>query len=665
VSLARYGRWSGGPDPLAAPADVRAAIDALGERMLAGESASAALHDVLQSGLEGQRGLRELREALLRRRRELQRSGTLDGTLQEVRRLLAKAVDLERAQLDTDPSPQARWAQTELDLLPDNTAQAVQELAQRQWHCAEAESTYQQIRELLAREAMTQQFPGFGRRPPGDAAESGQTPAGDPRDQLKDFLADLNRLLGAHARGEDTREQFAEFMARHGDMFDSDPQDVDELIDELARRAAAAARLMASLTPQQRAELQQLMDDMLSDLDLAAEMSALNDTLRGLRPGYDWSGRQRMSGEQGLSFGDGTAALAEIAELDDLERSLTMRPIGSTLDDVDVEAVERQLGPAAAREVRRLQELDAELRRQGWLHGEADELELSPKALRRMGQSALARVLADLESSTRGSHDDRRTGSAGELIGSSRPWLFGDEQPLDVVQTVRNAVLRTAGAPAAAAGERARGSIALNVEDFVVAETEHRSGAAVALCFDLSWSMYAQDRWAAMKQTALALDHLIATKYPQDVLQLIGFGLEAQVMSRAELAAVQPSGVPGTNLAQALRLARVHLRRHPRAEPVLLVITDGEPTAHTLDNGRPYFAWPTTTATVRATVHEVDECTRHGIVINTFMLGDDPGLHRFIEAMARRGGGRVFAPHPERLGEFVVRDYLRSRRSRR
>ncbi len=663
MSRSRYGRWTGGPDPLAPPVDVRAAMDALGDRMLHGERASDALHAVLQRGLPGQRGLRELRDALSRRRRELQRSGTLDGTLQEVRRLLDSALEQERASLAGDPSDAARWSETELDLLPDNLAHAVQELADRQWHSEAAEATYQQIRELLRREAMSQQFPGFGRPPregqdgEGGNAGRGQQGSSGSNEQLKDFLADLNRLLGAHARGEDTTEQFEQFMAKHGEMFDSDPKNVDELIDELARRAAAGARFMASLSPEQREQLQQLMDDMLSDLDLAAEMSALNDALRSLRPGYDWTGRERMSGEQGLSYSEGTAALAEMAELDALERSLAMRHAGSTLDDVDVDAVARQLGPAAAQEVQQLKDLDAELRRQGWLSGDADSLELSPKALRRMGQTALAKVLADLQSKTRGSHEDRSAGSAGDSTGATRPWRFGDEQPIDVVQTVRNAVLRSAasGSP----------STTLAVEDFAVVETEHRAGAAVALCFDLSWSMYAQDRWAAMKQTALALDHLIATKYPQDALQLIGFGLEAEVMSRAELAAVEPSGVPGTNLAGALHLARRHLARHPSAEPVLLVITDGEPTAHYLEDGRPFFYWPTMNATVEATVREVDQCTRHGIAINTFMLGDEPGLRRFVEAIARRNGGRVFAPDPGRLGEFVVSDYLSNRRRRR
>lgn len=405
MSSARYGRWTGGPDPLAPPVDVRAAMDALGDRMLQGERTSDALHSVLQRGLPGQRGLRELREALSKRRRELQRSGTLDGTLQEVRRLLESALEQERASLAGDPSDEARWSETELDLLPDNLAQAVQELSDRRWHSEPAEATYRQIRELLRREAMSQQFPGFGRRPPqggeeGEAGEPGRAQQGsaDSNERLKDFLADLNRLLGAHARGEDTTEQFAEFMAKHGDMFDSEPKNVDELIDELARRAAAGARFMASLTPEQREQLQQLMDDMLSDLDLAAEMSALNDTLRGLRPGFDWTGRQRMSGHQGLSYSEGTAALAELAELDAVERSLAMRHPGSTLDDVDVDAVARQLGPAAAQEVQQLKDLDAELRRQGWLRGDADSLELSPKALRRMGQTALARVLADLQS---------------------------------------------------------------------------------------------------------------------------------------------------------------------------------------------------------------------------------------------------------------------------
>ncbi len=237
------------------------------------------------------------------------------------------------------------------------------------------------------------------------------------------------------------------------------------------------------------------------------------------------------------------------------------------------------------------------------------------------------------------------------------PWEFGDEQPLDVVRTVSNA-LRRHGAVAGRA-------VRLEVEDFEVVETERRAGAAVALCVDLSFSMVAEGRWGPMKQTALALSHLVATRFPQDALQIIGFGRYALPLTPAELAGTEPDFVQGTNLQHALRLARRHLRKHSDGDPVVLVVTDGEPTAHLEADGEATFAWPPRSSTIRATVDEVDQLTRYGATLNVFMLGEDGGLRRFVDAIARRSGGRVFTPSTRDLGQYVVSDYLRARRGRR
>jgi uncharacterized protein with von Willebrand factor type A (vWA) domain len=273
--------------------------------------------------------------------------------------------------------------------------------------------------------------------------------------------------------------------------------------------------------------------------------------------------------------------------------------------------------------------------------------------LRRLGGTALRDVFGDLSSGRRGQHDLRDAGAAGEVTGASRPWTYGDEQPLDVVRTVSRAVLRGAGVP-----------VRLQVDDFEVVETERRASAAVALCVDLSFSMVSEGRWGPMKQTALALSHLIETRFPQDALQIIGFGLAAAPMTQAELAGADPEYLQGTNLQHALKLAGRHLRRHPGSEPVVLVVTDGEPTAHLGPDG-PEFNWPPLRETIEATVVEVDQLTRYGASLNLFMLGEDPGLRRFVDAVARRSGGRVFTPEVQDLGRYVVSDYVRARRGRR
>ena len=235
--------------------------------------------------------------------------------------------------------------------------------------------------------------------------------------------------------------------------------------------------------------------------------------------------------------------------------------------------------------------------------------------------------------------------------------MFGDELPLDAVAHGRQRAAAGRGLPS--------GGVQLMVEDFEVVETERRTTAAVALCVDMSFSMVQEGRWGPMKQTALALSHLVETRFRQDALQIIGFNLAARRLSPVQLADAEPEWVQGTNLQHALMLASRHLRRHPDAEPVVLVVTDGEPTAHIGDDGVPEFQWPTTQQTLRATVARSTSCSRYGATLNFFMLGDDPGLARFVDAIARRAGGRVFTPDLGRLGEYVVADYLRARRGRR
>ncbi|MET8308390.1 VWA domain-containing protein [Micromonospora sp. NPDC005173] len=644
----RYGQWRGGPDPLAPPYDVQEAVDAVGAEVLAGGSLREALRNLLRRGLQGRGGLDDLAARARRLRREALRRGDLDGAVTRAQALLDQALAAERDELRGRDDDAARFAESVLDNLPRSTARAVEELAGYQWASEDARRSYQQILDQLRDDVLGQRFAGLR-----DAVRASADPATQQR--LAEMMRDLNDLLARHGRAEDTTDAFAEFMRRHGDFFPERPETVDELIDVLARRSAAGERLMNSLSDRQRAELSGLMQQSLGDR-LAGELSALDANLRALRPDLRWGRGERVRGEQPLGYADAAGALGEIGELDDLLDQLDQEHPGATLDDVDVDAVARTLGRDAADEVRRLRELERELRRQGWVSRDADGLTLSPKALRRLGGTALRRVFSELTAGPRGQHDLRSAGAAGEVSGASRPWQYGDEQPLDVVRTLTRAVSR--GGPSV--------PVQLAVDDFEVVETEKRASAAVVLCVDLSYSMISQGRWGPMKQTALALAHLMETRFPQDALQIVGFGREAMTLSQQELAAVEPDGEQGTNLQHALRLAGRHLRRHPDAEPVVLVVTDGEPTAHLdPDDGEALFHWPPLPETIEATVREVDRLSRYGATLNLFMLGDDPGLRRFVDAVARRSRGRMFTPDADDLGEYVVSDYLRSRQSRR
>ena len=651
----RYGSWDGGADPLAPPFDVRAAVDEIGRDVLEGASLRDAIDRLMRRGLGDRSGLDALRREVARRRREVERRGDLAGTLGAVREELDRALDAEREFLAGREGDDARLAEMTLDALPADTAGAVRELADYRWRSAEGQEHFANVMRMLREEVLDAQFAGMKQ------ALSSQDPAA--MEAVREMIADLNALLAAHARGDDTTEAFARFMDKHGDFFPERPADVDELIDALARRQAAAQRMLRSLSREQRDELSQLMAQAMQDMGLEREMSQLGDTLRELRPGM-FRGRQPadIDGPEPLGMSDAVGAVADLADLEALEQQLAQGYPGATLDDVDVDALERQLPAASVRDLQALRDLTAELERQGYVQAGRDGLTLTPKALRRLGETALRRIFQRLDADAAGSHQDPRSGGADERTGAHLPWEFGDERPLDAVRTVQNAVLRTAYARSA---RMPGGRLTLEVEDFAVAETTRRTGAAVALCVDLSFSMIQEDRWGPMKQTALALAHLISSRFRQDALQIIGFDRVARPLTAPQLAAVEPEWIQGTNLHHALLLAGRHLRRHPDAEPVVLVVTDGEPTAHLESDGSPAFHWPTTNATLRATVGEVDVLTRYGAALNFFLLGDDPGLARFVDSVARRNGGRVFTPELGQLGEYVVADYLRSRSGRR
>ncbi|HWG00669.1 MAG TPA: hypothetical protein VG164_02320 [Trebonia sp.] len=657
----RYGEYDGGPDPLAPPFDVRGALDDMGDSVLAGGTPGDALRELLRRGMPDQRGLDDLLRGVRERQRELRGQGRLDGMLEQARALLDTAVGQERAELFPDPGDEARLREADLDNLPTDTSQAIRQLSDYDWRSQAARETFDKLRDLLRKEVLDSQFRGM--------KEALENP--DPRamQRVKDMMADLRQMLDQDTRGEHTQQDFDDFMGRYGDMFPDHPRNLEELVDSLVRRMMAAQRLLNSLSDEQREELANLMAQAMEDAGLAAEMSALADSLSARRPELGQPQRGvRMSGDQPLGLGDATSAVADLADLAQLEDALAQDYAGARLDDIDEEAVRRAFGRQAVDDIEALRRIEKELQRQGYLANNGGRLELTPKAVRRLGDTALRRVFQGLENGFRsGDHDRRDAGQAGDLTGATRDWEFGDEQPVDVPATVRKALLsqgaREGGSSGRPGGRRMR--IKISPRDFQVAETERRSAAAVCLLVDLSYSMALRGTWAAAKQTALALHALLRSRYPQDAIQVVGFSNYARELHETELAGLGWDMVQGTNLHHALMLAGRHLDRHPEHEPVVLIVTDGEPTAHLQRDGRPWFDWPPAPETIEVTLAEVDKMTRRHAALNIFMLAEDDRLSAFVDNVARRNGGRVLRAQPERLGEYVVSDFLRTRGARR
>lgn len=673
-SRSRYGRYVDGPDPLAPPVDLAEALEEISQDVMEGYSAERALGEFLRRGGRGSLGLDDLSGRVAQRRRELLTRHRLDGTLAEVKELLDTAVLEERKELARDitlDDLDREFRELRLEGLPDSVAAAVNELADYDWRSRQARQAYEKIKDLLGRELLDQHFAGMKQ-----ALESARDA---DREAIAEMLADLNDLLEAHRRDEDTEADFAEFMDRHGQYFPENPRDVDELIDALANRAAAAQRMLNSMTPEQRQELMQLSAQAFGSPELMSQLGRLDTNLQALRPGEDWSSSERFGGQAGLGLGDGTGVLQDLAELDALSAQLGQGYGGARMDDIDLDALARQLGPDAAVAARTLAQLERALRTSGYLTRTPEgDLRLSPRAMRQLGRTLLKEV-SDRLSGRTGQRDTRLSGAAGEQTGSTRQWAFGDTEPWDVPRTMLNALHRETPPapppplgdrvdPAPVAGGRESQAVAhrlhIQLADVEVSETENRTQAAVALLVDTSFSMAAEGRWLPMKRTALALHHLVSTRWRGDQLELITFGRYARATTAAELTGLAALREQGTNLHHGLLLAERLFRRNPTMQPVVLVVTDGEPTAHLTAEGDSWFSYPPAAITIRNTVAQLDRLRRIGARVTFFRLGDDPGLERFVRQMADRVDGRVVSPELDNLGAAVVSEYLEARRHR-
>jgi uncharacterized protein with von Willebrand factor type A (vWA) domain len=644
--MSRYLRYGGG-DPLAPPVDLAEALDEIGQDVMAGYNPERAMREFLRRGGRDTTGLDDLARRIAERRRELLRRHNLDGTMQQVRELLDRAVLEERKQLARDvelDDADRAFRELQLESLSPNAAAAVTELASYDWQSREAREAYEEIKDLLGRELLDQRFAGM--------KQALENASDEDRAAVNEMLGDLNELLEKHQRGEDTQQDFDDFMDKHGDFFPENPQDIDELLDALAQRSAAAQRMLNSMSAEQREQLMQLSQQAFGSPALMEQLARMDANLQALRPGEDWSGSERFEGGQGLGLGDGTGVLQDLAELDALGDQLSQSYDGARLDDVDLDALARQLGDRAAVDARTLQQLEQALRDSGYLkRGSDGQYRLSPRAMRQLGK-ALLRDVADRMSGRQGQRELRAAGAAGDLSGATREWRFGDTEPWDLPRTVLNGVRRRASDPS--------GRL-LEIEDVEVQETEDRTQAAVALLVDTSFSMAMDGRWVPMKRTALALHTLIRSRFRGDALQLIAFGRAAQVMEIEQLTGLDARWDKGTNLHHGLLLANRHFRKHPSAQPVLLVVTDGEPTSHLEPDGEVYFSYPPHPLTIAYAVRELDAAARLGAQTTFFRLGEDPGLAQFIESMAHRVDGRVVAPELDDLGAAVVGSYLGDR----
>jgi len=640
---ARYSRWDETQDPFGPELSAGELLEELSDDALSGLGIEGALSRLMRRGMQGSfDGLDSLRARLRERRAREQANLDLSGPLEELRERLDDIVDRERSTLSFKAEDDARMREAFLDALPPDVPGRIGELSDYRFVDPEAQAAFDELMEHIREQVMGAYFRSM--------AEGLRSMSPEDLARFRDMLAELNRMIEQRERGEPY--DFEGFMERHGDFFPGNPKTLDELLEQMAARMAAMSRLLASMSPEERAELRALAEQVLQDMDLAFEVDRLGSNLSSAFPDLGWGEPALAGGDEPMPLSATIDAMERLHDLEELDRSLQGDYPGASIDDVDEDALRQALGEDAVRDLRRLKEIERALERAGLVSREHGRLEVTPKGARSMGERALVRVFEQLRRDREGVHEAREAGGLAEPTGATRPWRFGDAGQIAVQRSVFNAVVR--GGP----GARVR----LEPDDLELLEAEQRTEAATALLLDLSFSMPLRGHDVHAKRMALALHALIESRYPHDTLYLIGFSDYARQMQPRELAAAGWERVYGTNMHHAFHLAGRLLAQHPRATRQVIMVTDGEPTAH-LEGERARFAWPPIPKTIRLTLAEATKLSRSGVTLNVFMLEDSPGLIGFMERLAELTAGRVFLMDDRELGSFVLRDFVRRRAS--
>jgi uncharacterized protein with von Willebrand factor type A (vWA) domain len=641
----RYSRWDGSQDPFGPDVDASEVLEELSDEILMGGTADGALQRLLRRGMRGRfSGMDALRNRLRQRRGEEQDMLNLAGPLEDLRERLDEIVERERIELSFRDDDDARMREAFLDSLPPDAPGQIRDLQEYRFVDGEAQRLFDELQEHIREQVMGSYF--------RQMAEGMRSMTLEDIARFKHMLADLNGLIEMRARGEDTQPAFEDFMTRHGDLFPDHPRTLDELLESMAKRMAAMSQFMASLSPEQRAELETLSNQVMQDMDLAFEVDRLGANLSGAFPQMQWGEPSMGDGERSMPMSAAVDAIERLHDYEDLDRAMEGDYPGAALDDVDEEALRRTLGDTAAQDLRRLKEIERALEKAGLVQRRQGRLEITPRGVRRLGERALTQIFEELKRDREGSHEARDPGGVAEPTGATRPWNFGDHGQLAVQKTVFNAVARTEpGQP-----------VRLRPDDFEMVEAEQRTEVATALLLDLSFSMPLRGHFIHAKKMALALHALIEGRYPHDTLYLIGFSDYARQLRPEDLTAPGFERVYGTNMEHAFLLANRLLSQHPRATRQVIMVTDGEPTAH-LEGDQAFFSWPPVRETIDKTLTEAMRLSSSGVRLNIFMLEESDGLARFMERLAKLTRGRIFLMDDHRVGDFVVRDYV-SHRSR-
>ncbi len=659
----RYGfrRWRGDDD---ADVDVDEFLKLLADDVMEHGDLDAAMDRLLNEGYttaEGERveGLRELLERTRQRRRELEQRSDPDGELQRYREWLDRIEAIEEAGAqelfdEARASGDERRVDVTRDLVDQRALQRdvmgerlgerLRAFQEYEFISSEAREEFERLVTELSDDLLSTYFE--------QSKEIMSNPDSADVQRLRDMMDALSTMIEQDRRGEALDPSFDDFMEAYGDFFPG-ATSLEDVVRMMAERAAAAEAMLNSLSPDQQAELRGMFSQMMRNMDLEFSISRLVSNLRQATPDIDWQRAYRLRGSAGGSFGEATSVAEQLGQLQGLENFLGRANAAHALPEVDIDAVRRHLGDDAARHVTRLQRALQGLKDRGFVDRAQGRLTLSAKGVRQIGQHALKDLFGQLrDAPTLGGHRVASVARGGDREESAKPWEPGEAVSLHLHQTLRNALYRQGpGTP-----------VRLHPDDFAVEEYEATRRASTVFAIDLSLSMAMRGNLAPAKKMVLALTQLIRSRFPRDFVAVVGFGETAQELRIEDIPALTIDYNYGTNLQHALALSR-HLMRDERGERQIVVVTDGEPTAHLDDDGEAFFSWPPVAETLQRTMAEVLRCTKAGITINTFALDIERSQFPFVEQISRVNGGRTFYTSVDELGVYALDDFVRSRRA--
>ncbi|MHB1444610.1 MAG: vWA domain-containing protein [Acidimicrobiales bacterium] len=664
MSRFRYSRWDG--TQVGFELDAEDVLSEITDDLLYHGDLNAALRRMMQSGFQdrnGERveGMRQLLEKLRRRRRDELERYDLGGVYEDIAEQLREVMDTERAGIDQlveearQSGDQRRQEVTEgvaqdrrlqLDMVPPDLAGQVRALQEYEFTSSEARERFDELMDKLRQQLMQSYF--------NQMAGALQNTSPEQMQAMKDMFNALNRMLEQREAGEPIDPSFESFMEQFGQFFPGNPQSLDELLEQMAQQMAAMQSMLNSMTPEQRAQLQGLANQLLEDMDLRWQMDRLSNNLQAAFPQAGWDRQYNFSGQDPLGFAEAAGLMDRLGDMDQLENLLRSANSPGALADVDIDRARELMGDESARSLERLSELAKMLEEAGLIEQREGRYELTPRGMRRIGQNALSDLFSKLARDRLGRHQADPTGVGHERAYETKPYEFGDPFNLSIERTVRNALSRSGGGT----------PIRLAPQDFEVERTETITRAATVLMVDLSLSMPMRDNFLAAKKVAMALHSLISSQFPRDYLGIVGFSEVARELKPEQLPEVSWDFVYGTNMQHGFVLARRMLARQSGTKQIIM-ITDGEPTAHIMSGGEVFFHYPPVYETVEATLTEVARCTREGIKINTFMLDATGYLKDFVEKLTRMNQGRAFFTTPETLGDYVLVDFIEQRRAMR